>query len=151
MADLFISYNQADRDWANWIAWTLEGAGYTVIIQAWIGRLKLLKRPNVCALFRVPVFITTEQCIECQEAETRCGLRWALLTSLPDDPSVNAGPFGSPVQPLTIVTIVEKLRTSAPLSGADHQNPITPYNENRGPSVPAYSDVQSSFDQVTLP
>ena len=35
MKDFFISYNQADRAWAEWIAWTLEEAGYSVIIQAW--------------------------------------------------------------------------------------------------------------------
>jgi hypothetical protein len=35
VADLFISYNQAELDWAKWIAWTLESAGYSVIIQAW--------------------------------------------------------------------------------------------------------------------
>lgn len=33
--DLFISYNHADKAWAEWIAWTLEEAGYTVVIQAW--------------------------------------------------------------------------------------------------------------------
>jgi TIR domain len=33
--DFFISYNKADRQWAEWIGWTLEEAGYTVIIQAW--------------------------------------------------------------------------------------------------------------------
>jgi len=31
----FISYNQADRQWAEWIAWQLEGEGYTTILQAW--------------------------------------------------------------------------------------------------------------------
>jgi len=31
----FISYNKADRPWAEWIAWHLEEAGYTTIIQAW--------------------------------------------------------------------------------------------------------------------
>src|SRR5947209_7602787 len=31
----FISYNKADRQWAEWIAWQLEQAGYSVIIQAW--------------------------------------------------------------------------------------------------------------------
>jgi tetratricopeptide (TPR) repeat protein len=31
----FISYNKADRQWAEWIAWTLEEAGYSVVIQAW--------------------------------------------------------------------------------------------------------------------
>jgi hypothetical protein len=33
--DFFISYNKADRDWAEWIAWVLEEAGYSVVIQAW--------------------------------------------------------------------------------------------------------------------
>ena len=33
--DFFISYTGADRQWAEWIAWHLEDAGYTTIIQAW--------------------------------------------------------------------------------------------------------------------
>jgi response regulator RpfG family c-di-GMP phosphodiesterase len=35
MKDFFISYNKADRAWAEWIAWQLEEAGYSVNIQAW--------------------------------------------------------------------------------------------------------------------
>ncbi|WP_300450466.1 toll/interleukin-1 receptor domain-containing protein [Accumulibacter sp.] len=35
MKDFFLSYNQADRDWAEWIAWQLEEAGYSTVIQAW--------------------------------------------------------------------------------------------------------------------
>lgn len=35
MKDFFISYNKADRTWAEWIAWQLEKAGYTTVIQAW--------------------------------------------------------------------------------------------------------------------
>lgn len=33
--DFLISYNHADADWAQWIAWQLEAAGYSTIIQAW--------------------------------------------------------------------------------------------------------------------
>ncbi len=33
--DFFISYNHADRAWAEWIAWQLEDTGYTTILQAW--------------------------------------------------------------------------------------------------------------------
>ena len=33
--DFFISYNKADCEWAEWIAWQLEEAGYTTIIQSW--------------------------------------------------------------------------------------------------------------------
>jgi tetratricopeptide (TPR) repeat protein len=35
LKDFFISYNKADRQWAEWIAWTLEEEGYSVVIQAW--------------------------------------------------------------------------------------------------------------------
>jgi tetratricopeptide (TPR) repeat protein len=33
--DFFVSYTTADRPWAEWIAWELEHAGYSVVIQAW--------------------------------------------------------------------------------------------------------------------
>ena len=35
LKDFFISYTSADQRWAEWIAWQLEGAGLTTIIQAW--------------------------------------------------------------------------------------------------------------------
>jgi TIR domain len=33
--DFFISYNRFDQQWAEWVAWILEEAGYSVVIQAW--------------------------------------------------------------------------------------------------------------------
>jgi len=33
--DFFVSYTSDDLDWATWIAWQLESAGYTVLIQDW--------------------------------------------------------------------------------------------------------------------
>jgi hypothetical protein len=33
--DFFVSYQQADRVWAEWIAWQLEVAGHSVLFQAW--------------------------------------------------------------------------------------------------------------------
>jgi len=35
MKDFFVSYNSQDKAWAEWIAWQLEEAGYTTVIQAW--------------------------------------------------------------------------------------------------------------------
>ncbi|ONH56197.1 serine/threonine protein kinase [Frankia sp. CcI49] len=32
--DFFISYASADQDWADWVAWVLETAGYLVLLQA---------------------------------------------------------------------------------------------------------------------
>ena len=33
--DFFISYTSADKSWAEWIAWELEQAKFSVVIQAW--------------------------------------------------------------------------------------------------------------------
>jgi hypothetical protein len=33
--DFFVSYTQADRAWAEWIAWVLEEDRYRVLVQAW--------------------------------------------------------------------------------------------------------------------
>ncbi|MGD1906769.1 MAG: toll/interleukin-1 receptor domain-containing protein [Leptolyngbyaceae cyanobacterium] len=33
--DFFVSYNSADKTWAEWIAWILEEQNYSVVIQAW--------------------------------------------------------------------------------------------------------------------
>ncbi len=35
MADFFISYTGADEGWAEWIAWTLEEARFSVVLQKW--------------------------------------------------------------------------------------------------------------------
>jgi tetratricopeptide (TPR) repeat protein len=35
MVDFFISYNKADKAWAEWIAWELEENGCTTVLQAW--------------------------------------------------------------------------------------------------------------------
>jgi hypothetical protein len=34
-ADFFVSYTRSDRAWAEWIAWQLEAAGYSTVLQAW--------------------------------------------------------------------------------------------------------------------
>jgi TIR domain len=33
--DFFVSYTSVDGQWAEWIAWQLEAAGYVVVVQAW--------------------------------------------------------------------------------------------------------------------
>ncbi|MBL7495143.1 TIR domain-containing protein [Frankia sp. CNm7] len=46
--DFFISYVQRDEQWAVWIAWQLESAGYAVRIQAWdfIPGVRFLQETN---------------------------------------------------------------------------------------------------------
>lgn len=38
LRDVFLSYNRADRAWAEWVAWVLEEAEYSVAVQAWDSR-----------------------------------------------------------------------------------------------------------------
>src|SRR5437764_3213921 len=33
--NFFISYNSTDKKWAEWIAWQLEEARYSTVLQAW--------------------------------------------------------------------------------------------------------------------
>jgi TIR domain len=35
MPDFFVSYTASDEFWAEWISWTLEAAGFSVVIQKW--------------------------------------------------------------------------------------------------------------------
>ena len=35
MVDFFISYAGKNEDWAQWIAWSLDEAGYSTILQKW--------------------------------------------------------------------------------------------------------------------
>ncbi|HEY7394069.1 MAG TPA: toll/interleukin-1 receptor domain-containing protein, partial [Gemmatimonadaceae bacterium] len=35
MRDFFVSYTAEDRKWAEWIAWQLEEAGFSVVVQPW--------------------------------------------------------------------------------------------------------------------
>lgn len=34
-ADFFVSFSGRDKEWADWIAWTIDDAGYSVIYQPW--------------------------------------------------------------------------------------------------------------------
>ena len=44
--DFFVSFNQADRAWATWIAWVLEEAGYWVFFQDWDFRGNFVEHMN---------------------------------------------------------------------------------------------------------
>jgi hypothetical protein len=35
MTDFFISYTRVDKDWADWVAWVLEEAGHSVVLDTW--------------------------------------------------------------------------------------------------------------------
>ncbi|MGC9970762.1 MAG: toll/interleukin-1 receptor domain-containing protein [Bryobacteraceae bacterium] len=58
MIDFFVSYNGADRSWAEWIAWYLEQAGYAAVSPA------KTKRPTAYD-GRGPLPITRRRKINC--------------------------------------------------------------------------------------
>jgi hypothetical protein len=61
--DFFISFNKADRQWASWIAWTLEEAGYTVFFQDWdfgIGSNFVLKMDEASRQSRATILVLSD-------------------------------------------------------------------------------------------
>src|SRR3954466_8010394 len=46
----FVSFNQADRPWATWIAWILEANGYSVFFQDWDFRGSFIEQMHQASL-----------------------------------------------------------------------------------------------------
>jgi hypothetical protein len=42
-----VSYTQADRAWAEWIAWLLKGDGYRILVQAWEHKIELIQTAQI--------------------------------------------------------------------------------------------------------
>ena len=67
MREFFISYNHAERLWAEWIAWTLEEAGYSVFIQTWdfrTGGNFVLEMQQAVAKTKDTIIILSENYLE---------------------------------------------------------------------------------------
>jgi hypothetical protein len=45
-ADFFISYAGPDRPWAEWMAWQLSAAGYTVVLDVGLAGRRQLRAPH---------------------------------------------------------------------------------------------------------
>jgi hypothetical protein len=48
--DFFVSFNQADRHWATWIAWVLEEKGYSAFFQDWDFRGSFIEQMHQASL-----------------------------------------------------------------------------------------------------
>lgn len=62
-ADFFITYAEVDRAWAEWVAWWLELAGYSVILAAWDfrpGHNFVLKMQQAATVARRTIAIFTD-------------------------------------------------------------------------------------------
>jgi tetratricopeptide (TPR) repeat protein len=69
MKDFFISYNKANKAWAEWIAWTLEESGYSVVIQAWDfrpGENFVLKMQEAAAGTRQTIAVLSEDYLKAE-------------------------------------------------------------------------------------
>src|SRR5438105_2206657 len=75
--DFLISYNTADQAWAEWIAWQLEAAGYSIHFDAWDvrpGMNFILELDRATSLARHTIVVLTP----------------AYLSSLPSTPAWSA-------------------------------------------------------------
>jgi hypothetical protein len=76
VTNFFISYTAADRAWAEWVAWQLHNAGYTVMLQAWDfvpGRdfLHEMERATSCARRTIAILSDSYSASVYGEAEWR--------------------------------------------------------------------------------
>jgi hypothetical protein len=82
--DVFISYVDADRDWAEWMAYTLEDAGYPVRIRSWdmvAGSNFILDLQNFIGSATVIIAVTSRNSV----ASPQVSSEWqAAYTNDPD-------------------------------------------------------------------
>jgi hypothetical protein len=95
--DFFVSYTSPDREWAVWIAWQIEEAGRTVLLQAWdfpVGSHFVSEMDRAARRARQTVVVLSEAYLksayaaaEWEEAWRRDpdGVRRALLVLAVDD------------------------------------------------------------------
>lgn len=84
MPDFFISYAPSDRGWAQWIAWVLEEAGYSVRIRAWdfrAGQNEILETDRALTEARQVVAVLTQAYV--RENSTRTEWSAALRRDPP--------------------------------------------------------------------
>jgi len=61
--DFFISYTATDTDWAVWVAWQLEEAGYSTVLQAWDfnpGSNFVIEMHNACSKAEKTIAVFSE-------------------------------------------------------------------------------------------
>jgi internalin A len=67
MKDFFVSYTKADQPWAEWIAWKLEEAGYSTVLQAWDfrpGSNFVLEMQNAAAIADRTIAVLSQNYLE---------------------------------------------------------------------------------------
>ncbi len=71
--DFFISYTHEDKSWAEWIAWQLEYAGYSTILQAWDirpGSNSILEMDNAAKLARRTIAVLSPHYLQALYPQT---------------------------------------------------------------------------------
>jgi hypothetical protein len=70
--DFFVSRNKADADWAVWIAWVLEEAGYTTVLQDWDfrpGEIFILKMDEVAQQAERTIAVLSEDYLKAEYSQ----------------------------------------------------------------------------------
>lgn len=79
--DFFISFNEADRAWATWIAWALEANGYSVIFQDWDFRGSFIEQMHQASLrARHTLVVLSDNYLQSEFARSEA---WAALAGDP--------------------------------------------------------------------
>ncbi|SRR5579883_2630881 len=84
MKDFFISYNSHDQEWADWLAWTLGAAGYTVAAQsggAWFTETAAVDARRSVAAAQATIVVVSERYLQSEYIR----LEWASVFA-PDLP-----------------------------------------------------------------
>jgi hypothetical protein len=79
--DFFVSFNQADRAWATWIAWVLEEAGYSVFFQDWDFHgsfIELMHHASLCT--ERTLVVLSDHYLRSEDARSEA---WARLPGTP--------------------------------------------------------------------
>jgi tetratricopeptide (TPR) repeat protein len=149
--DFFVSYNSADKTWAEWIAWVLEENGYTVVIQAWDfrpGGNFILDMQRAAAESHRTIMVLSEDYLKAKYTQPE----WAA--AFKQDPTAEerrlipmrvakCTPTGL-LAPLVYVDLVEKTEADA------EQLVLAALKDRAKPATrPSFPDIASAAARVT--
>ncbi|MBW4583034.1 MAG: toll/interleukin-1 receptor domain-containing protein [Tildeniella nuda ZEHNDER 1965/U140] len=142
MNDFFVSYNRHDRAWAEWIAWTLEAAGSTVVIQAWgfrAGENFVLERQKAASEAKRTIAVLSDTYLKSEFTAPE----WAAAFA--QDPT---GKHRTLI-PVRLGTLISFRYTQAIAAGATFLQPTIADDQDATQLIQHYSDQAITFFDAT--
>jgi hypothetical protein len=156
MKNFFVSYTKTDQPWAEWIAWKLEEAGYTTVIQAWDfrpGANFVLEMQNAATIAEHTIAVLSQKYLESSFTASE----WAA--ALAQDPQgrkqklvpVRVAPCEltgilAPIVYLDLVGLPEKDASAALLGAFSARN-----KPSSAPAFPGASTTKAPSEPTTSP